>query len=104
MARTSLESGMSSSKAAPKPKAKHSGGGMSNLDKGQKIKLAVSVGVIVLVAVFIVFQQGWISLGGQETPPSDVTPEQDREVKEAIEKAQSAPPPPPNAPVRTGSQ
>ncbi len=100
MARTSLESGMSSSKsskAAPKSKG-------GELDRNQKIKLIVSVSVIALVAVFIVFQQGWISIGGEKPPPLDVSPEIDQEVKERIQKQQNAPPPRPTDPVRTGSQ
>jgi hypothetical protein len=103
MARTSLESGGVSSKSTPsKPKAaKKSSGG--TLDQAQKIKLIVSVSVIVLVAVFILFQQGIISLGGEAPPPPDSTPEQDEEVKKAIEEQQNATPQP-NAPTRVGGQ
>lgn len=100
MARTSLESGMSSTKSAP-AKAKSKGG---DLDKNQKIKLGIAIGAIVVAALLMAYQFELLSFGGGAPPEPDVTPEVDREVQEQIEKERNAPEPPPNAPVRRGSQ
>jgi len=107
MARTSLDTGTGSSKTASKTPAKAAAKGGAkggNLDKAQKIKVAVSLSVIVLVAVFIVFNQGWVSLGSEEPPPPDVTPEVHEQVMQEIEKAKNAPPPRPTDPVKTSGQ
>ena len=101
MARTSIESGTSSSKSSANPKG---GGKAGNLDQGQKIKLAVSIGVILLVIVFLLYQFGFIFAGGNVSQPSDVPAEQVQELNEQIERAKNAPPPPANAPTQTGSQ
>lgn len=100
MARTSLETGKSSSKpAASKGKTKG-----SELDRGQKIKLGIAVGAIVVAALLLAYQFELLPSFGGAPVESDVPPEVVREVEEKIEAERNAPPPPPNAPTRTGSQ
>ncbi len=98
MARTSIESGMSSSKAASRPKG---GGKRSNLDQGQKIKLAVSILVILLVIVFLLYQFGFIFSGGNANLSSDVPEADQAELIKEIDRAKQAPPPSPSAPTKT---
>jgi hypothetical protein len=96
---------MTSSKATTgKPKSAKSGGA-SSLDRAQKIKLAVSVSVILLVTVFILIQQGIISFGSaEETFVSDISPEERQAALDAAEQAKMAPPPRPTDPVKVSGQ
>ncbi len=105
MARTSIDTGTSKTPSKTPGKSGSKGGTKgSNLDNAQKIKVAVSVAVIVLVAVFVVFQQGWVSLGSEEPPPPDVTPEVHEQVMQEVERAKNAPPPRPTDATRTSGQ
>lgn len=100
MARTSLET--TSSKApAGKPASKGGGG---TLERAQLIKLGVSVGVIVLVTVWLLYSMEIISFGGGSNEP-EVTPaeqqafeeqaQRDAAARERAERDPTAPRPPP---------
>lgn len=100
MARTSLEA------ASPKaPAAKPSGkGGGGKLERAQLIKLSVSIGVILLVTVWLLYSMEIISFGGGSNEP-EVTPAEqqalqeqaarDAEMRERAERDPTAPRPPP---------
>lgn len=99
MARTSLEGSAAKSAAKKAPAGK---GG--KLERAQVIKLSVSIGVIVLVAVWLLFSMEIISFGGGSNEPQ-VTPEEQRALEEQMardaemraraERDPTAPRPPP---------
>lgn len=104
MARTSLDAS-SAKPAASKAASKGKG---SQLERAQLIKLGVSIGVILLVTVWLLYSMEIISFGGGSSEP-EVTAEerqafdeqQAREAaaRERAERDPTAPRPPP-----TGSQ
>lgn len=80
MARTSLEGSVA--KPAPKKAAAGKGG---KLEQAQIIKLSVSVGVILLVSVWLLFSMEIISFGGGTNEP-EVTSEEQRALDEQIQR------------------
>ena len=99
MARTSLEGSVA--KPAPKKSAAGKGG---KLEQAQIIKLSVSVGVILLVSVWLLFSMEIISFGGGTSEPEVTSEEQraldeqiarDAEIRARAERDPTAPRPPP---------
>lgn len=101
MARTSLDAASSKAPAA-KPAGKGKAGG--GLERAQIIKLSVSIGVIVLVTVWLLYSMEIISFGGGSSEPEVSAAEQqafeeqaarDAEMRERAERDPTAPRPPP---------
>lgn len=102
MARTSLEG--AGAKTSPKTASAGKGGKGGQLERAQIIKLSVSVGVIVLVIVWLLYSMEIISFGGSNHPPEVSAEEQraldeqiarDAEMRQRAEREPTAPRPPP---------